>query len=693
MSKNNQHSERKQSLDQVLIKKLTIPEFQREYSWKGNQYLDFWNDILNNVKIQNANNNKKYFFGPMIWAGNAYEEKFLIDGQQRIITSWIFLKLLEDIKNSYFPNNSEEFFTKDKLNQITVKSYDEDTYSKIITSGNPDEKISKIENIPEKNERLFSVYKVLYDKIYEQIQKEFFEGIIINKKEDIKNTEEENKNITQKLELLKESKENINKNIKKNKSKKISLREEKKKIEENIKKIKNEINDNKEKIKELKIEIDKIDNWIDLEENIVSNIVCFLKKLEKSLLNFQVYVIDADPYDVFEVFESLNQRGIELTQTELVRNYCIQHEYENQEYELEIQSKFFKAFEKCMKNIDKNSNERDDFLLHFCRKTFLDDFDELNSPKSIFRIIKRNITNKDQTEKFLSELDEFRTIYIKLRDETISNRTKILEYISGYNALSNEKLLYPMIIFAIQNKISELEIEKLIKICMVVNFRYISVANGEPNELRKIMSKILKDFNIKVKNNETIKIDRNFINEFVKVYPSSTDIISTFKNEPNNTKHEKYILKTIFQEMENYKDTSVDITSKTWDVEHIIPQSVIDKKGSNYKEWIKFFEKKNINYKNKRELENTINRWGNLAYLKYKDNRSLKDSTFPIKKDNFEDKSVILIKTIREPTILNIKKRESVYGALSARYWKIDELEHEESNKIIQDEIKKFLKR
>jgi uncharacterized protein with ParB-like and HNH nuclease domain len=685
-------SKTKQQLGGILAKQLSIPEFQREYSWKEHQCIDFLNDIVDNLdKIKTS---RKYFFGPMIWSGDSSDEKFLIDGQQRIITSWIFLNLLYDIKKEFFSNSKKEFFVQSNENAIFVKNYDKSTYSKISSEKNPDTKIEELKEMNKKNVKMASAYEILYDKVYDEIQKKFFVKQISDFKEEIKKLDQNKEKLEEQRTLYIEQIDDLGNQINMAKGeRKKELQSEKKNIRLEKKELNKKLKEKREKIKLIKPKIENFENWDDLEESIEENIGDFLKDLEESLLNFQVYVIDSKPYDVFEVFESLNQRGIVLTQSELVRNYCIQHEFEGIDYNLDSKSKNFTKFEECLENIDNTNKERDEFLLHFCRKTFLDDFDKLKGTESIFRIIKKNITTKDETKQFLDKLQIFHDIYVELRGNTFSNKLRISEYSEGYNTLvGTQRLLYPMIIYAIENNISKKDIEKLLKICMVINFRYISVMNGSPNQLGKIMFKILKNFEQKVIDGQSIEIDEDIIKIFSAIYPSTSEIIKSFKDDPNNLKHERYVLKTIFQEMENYKKTSVDIIIKKWDVEHIIPQSVLEGKGSNYDKWKRFFDKKKIKYKNKKVLESIVKRWGNLAFLQYKDNRKLKDAFFTEKKANFADKSVILIKKIKEPSIKNMENRESVYGALSARYWNIVELEEKGSDEQITTILKKFLK-
>lgn len=73
-------------------KKFIIPKYQRAYSWGTKQLKDFVNDIENQGK------NKDYFLGTILFQNNprtsGYEEIQIVDGQQRITTLIIFVKVL-----------------------------------------------------------------------------------------------------------------------------------------------------------------------------------------------------------------------------------------------------------------------------------------------------------------------------------------------------------------------------------------------------------------------------------------------------------------------------------------------------------------------------------------------------------------------------------------------------------------------
>jgi hypothetical protein len=72
--------------------RIHIPSYQRGYVWSENEWEDFYNDILNVIKLDF----KPHFMGTILLKskGEAFE---IIDGQQRLITLSIFLMAFRDV--------------------------------------------------------------------------------------------------------------------------------------------------------------------------------------------------------------------------------------------------------------------------------------------------------------------------------------------------------------------------------------------------------------------------------------------------------------------------------------------------------------------------------------------------------------------------------------------------------------------
>lgn len=84
----------KKTMDEYLNNIYYIPMNQRDYTWETDQLEDFWQDLLS---VKN-NSGRQHFFGQIVvYEDNKNNEKkkYIIDGQQRTVTSMIFLRAIQ----------------------------------------------------------------------------------------------------------------------------------------------------------------------------------------------------------------------------------------------------------------------------------------------------------------------------------------------------------------------------------------------------------------------------------------------------------------------------------------------------------------------------------------------------------------------------------------------------------------------
>lgn len=73
-------------MEDFLNKTYYIPNYQRKYSWEDDELTDFLSDMESIL-----DSNQKHFFGQIVVHDDqGANKKYIIDGQQRTITSVIF---------------------------------------------------------------------------------------------------------------------------------------------------------------------------------------------------------------------------------------------------------------------------------------------------------------------------------------------------------------------------------------------------------------------------------------------------------------------------------------------------------------------------------------------------------------------------------------------------------------------------
>ena len=149
-----------------------IPEYQRAYAWEEKELKDFVDDI------KNQRTDKDYFFGTILLQekkeiSNNFEIIDIVDGQQRITTLIIFMKLLLD-KLGEAENDDEIRMLKDRYIQIyneyklRVLRDDNDFFKSYILQDKP------IDEVGTPSQRRLLKAKNLLNK---QIENEEFETL------------------------------------------------------------------------------------------------------------------------------------------------------------------------------------------------------------------------------------------------------------------------------------------------------------------------------------------------------------------------------------------------------------------------------------------------------------------------------------------------------------------------------------
>ena len=99
---------------------MSIPNFQREYSWDKYYYNTFFIDILEGIKQEDKKLiNTDYFIGTMVFSGSETKDESIevIDGQQRLTVITILLSVL----TNKFKNIKEENLAEATFKYIKTK--------------------------------------------------------------------------------------------------------------------------------------------------------------------------------------------------------------------------------------------------------------------------------------------------------------------------------------------------------------------------------------------------------------------------------------------------------------------------------------------------------------------------------------------------------------------------------------------
>ena len=158
-----------------------IPNYQREYSWESNELGDFWDDLCS---TKDNGENSNHFFGQIVVHNDEISKrKYIIDGQQRTITSTIFMRTLQYFYDIIYKETNSQMadYRKSDIASIHIGRYlsptqnnlhlhlgdlDNEYFRTTVQLGTPDN-CTKVKK--KSHERIRKAYVFFHDKIKESL--------------------------------------------------------------------------------------------------------------------------------------------------------------------------------------------------------------------------------------------------------------------------------------------------------------------------------------------------------------------------------------------------------------------------------------------------------------------------------------------------------------------------------------------
>jgi uncharacterized protein with ParB-like and HNH nuclease domain len=355
-----------------------------------------------------------------------------------------------------------------------------------------------------------------------------------------------------------------------------------------------------------------------------------------------------DQLNAFKVFETLNARGVQLSSSDLLKNYLFSVVDETKPHISEIEE-LENIWSKIVGKLGEQKFE--DYLRYYWNSV-----NKSVGKKNLFKAIKNNINSKEQVFSLIRSLNDTVDIYLAIQnpeDDFWKDKPEIRKSLKELK-LFQIRQTYSLFLSALRNLDID-DFKKLSKICSVISFRYNIIGGLNPNVQEDVYNTVA----LKIATNKQFDVldfqpiyvsDFNFENDF------ST---KEFKNTTRNHKIVKYILSKI--EMYLFKN-EIDPESDLFTIEHILPENADDTWGDFT------FE----------EINRSVYRIGNLTLLEKKLNREAEQKPYAEKLIYFQQSNSMLTKSIPEhfdtwnEEKLAARQRELAKHAKAI--WKIQEL-------------------
>ena len=192
-----------------------------------------------------------------------------------------------------------------------------------------------------------------------------------------------------------------------------------------------------------------------------------------------VKIVATNELSAYTIFETLNDRGIDLSITDLLKNYLLSL----------FQRKNDQTFAKNRWDSIVQKVELKNFPT-FLRYYWMIE-NKATKKDELFKAIRNSVKDRKTALTFLNELDEYAEIFAALQDETSyywSDKSNIKEIISNLHILK-VKQCYPLLMVTLK-KMRKKYWLKIFKACEVISFRYLTICGRNPNVLEDIYNKI-----------------------------------------------------------------------------------------------------------------------------------------------------------------------------------------------------------
>ncbi|MBK8444375.1 MAG: DUF262 domain-containing protein [Sphingobacteriales bacterium] len=351
-----------------------------------------------------------------------------------------------------------------------------------------------------------------------------------------------------------------------------------------------------------------------------------------------------DELSAYTLFETLNYRGVDLTVTDLLKNYLFSLITPS---DLRIAKDIWKKVATSV-GIEKFPI----FLRHFwiSRK-------RLVRQEQLFKTIRTEIKTNQQVFALLNDLDNYSETYLALQDPFSiiwqGNRERIKRI--REMKLFGVKQQLPLLMVA-KERFTDQEFDKTLKVISILSFRYNVVGSRQANRMEELYNSVSQKIF-----NSTLTTAQGVFNEIRELYISDADFRNDFSTlELYSYGRSKKLARYMLFELENNmmqggnRDYELDPAT----IEHILPENA----GANWDQ--DFPQTIQANY---------IYRLGNYTLLEDHLNRDCEILTFDQKKPFYSKSQYQMTKDINyndwNPTILDNRQNELARKATSI--WRI----------------------
>lgn len=361
-------------------------------------------------------------------------------------------------------------------------------------------------------------------------------------------------------------------------------------------------------------------------------------------LLFILITVD-DELNAYTVFETLNARGLELTTTDLLKNYLFS--LVNVRADLEALQRRWKSLVETVGQAQFPTFLRYHLL---CRQP------KIRSQR-LFKLVRDQTHTVQDVFRLLDELESRGELFAAILDPTHGYWLDLPDARPHVGELSLFRIRQPMpLLFAAWEHFSEEDFIRVLKLVSAISFRYTIVSSLNPNDLESAYHWAAKA----VIDGEATTAAAVF-NRLRSIYVNDEKMQQDFSQLEINTKGRKKLAKYILAQLEQrISGRACDPDTDPGTVEHILPENPAEGWEETYPsdKW-----------------DNDVYRLGNLTLLEASPNRYIGNQSYADKRPAYDHSTYKLTREISQmapeqwtPELVN--KRQIRLAKVATQVWK-----------------------
>ncbi len=378
-----------------------------------------------------------------------------------------------------------------------------------------------------------------------------------------------------------------------------------------------------------------------------SEIAGFLSNVVGELMMF-IQITVQDELNAYTVFETLNSRGVELTSTDLLKNYLFSLVAASTTDLNHVKTQWKKIIDII------GLKEFPVFLRYYLLASR-----RIVTKEYLFKEIKGFAKTNHDVFDLLDQMEFYAYNYMALGNPDDELWSSDKDNRNAINILNAFKVTQwkPLAMVA-YDKLSTNDFKRLLNGIIAISYRYNVIAKLQTNDMEKVYSKAA----VNLFNGSSTTIQA-VLNDLKPLYLEDEDFKNYFEIKQFSTKNaaDKKLVRYTLYKLESQLEggSMYDFETDNGTIEHILPESYPPS-------WQEQFSED--------EYERNLYMVGNLTLLEaIKNNREAADHPFDDKKEVYATSKFALTKKIEDPqwTAQNIKKRQAQLARVATAIWKV----------------------